>query len=72
MKKILSLIMMTMLIFSGLLTFNVASAETNQEKIVFNFSNLKIQENDGCIDLEINGADSQLFKNNHYIIPEKL
>jgi len=60
------------LVLSGLGAVTVSSEEPDQEKATLLFSKLSIQDKDDYIGLELEGADSELVKKDHYIVPTKI
>jgi hypothetical protein len=72
MKKTLSILIIGVLIISGLGTVATIGEEIKQEKMTLSFSQLSIQEKDGSITLELDGANSILIKKDHYMVPTSL
>ena len=72
MRKILPFLIIGILVISGLGTVTVSSEESEQEKAILSFSNLSIQEKNEYVTLELEGADSQLVKKDHYIVPTRI
>ena len=72
MKKTLPILIIGILILSGLGAVATTGEEIKQEKMTLSFSQLSIQEKDGSIALELDGANSILIKKDHYIVPTSL
>ena len=72
MREILPFLIVGILVLSGLGAVTVSSEESEQKKAILSFSNLSIQEKDEYVTLELEGADSQLVKKDHYIVPTRI
>ena len=72
MKKTLPILIIGVLILSGLGAVATTGEEIKQEKMTLSFSQLSIQEKDGSIALELDGANSILIKKDHYMVPTSL
>jgi hypothetical protein len=75
MKKTLSILIIGVLILGGLgavATVATTGEEIKQEKMTLSFSQLSIQEKDGSITLELDGANSILIKKDYYMVPTSL
>jgi hypothetical protein len=71
MRKIIVLLVLSILVLSGLGAVSVSSEEINEEQKVLKFSNLLVEEKNDYIDLKLDGTDSKFLAKNHYIVPEK-
>jgi hypothetical protein len=69
MKKILPIIIVGVLISGGLGAVATPVGEYKNQKTSSTFSQLLIQEKEGYLTLELEGANSVLMKKDHYMLP---
>jgi len=68
-EKLIPLLITGVLIFGGLGVVGISNGEIKQEKRMLSFSKLIIEENNDYIKFELEGANSQFMKKDHYMVP---
>jgi hypothetical protein len=72
MKKILPLLVILVLFLSGFGAVAFPAEENCQQKMILSFSQLSINEDDDYVTLELDGANSVLMKQDHYVVPTRI
>ncbi len=72
MKKILPLLVFAILFLNGLAAVAFPDEENCQQKSILSFSQLSINEDDDYVTLELDGANSVLIKQDHYVVPTRI
>lgn len=68
-EKLISILMVGLLIFTGLGVVGISDEEFNKSMIMLSFPNLTVWEDNDFVKLELEGANSLFIKKDHYMVP---
>lgn len=72
MKKILIIVMASFLVLSGLGAVGLSKENYLQKNITLEFSGITIDNKENFVEINLNGANSDLIRSNHYVVPTKI
>ena len=72
MKKFIIIFLVSFLVLSELGAVALSEEEFLQKNMTFEFSEISVNEIENCVEINLNGANSNLIRSNYYVVPTKI